>query len=201
MHRPFVTHIAALSCSLALLAAPVLAAQDRVPPGTRATLVLKGWLSSEDAHVGDIFEAYASEDITVEGQLVVPAGATFVGRVAGVEQARSLSRGGKLTLVIDKLVSGDGRSAAAPGTVTGLEEDGGLEGEEKKGEKAALGGGIGGVVGAIVGGTAGLIVGLVVGAGGAIAAGKGQNVTLPEGTRLQVKFDQEVNVTWGWRAQ
>jgi len=195
------TRVTALLCSLALLATPVLALQDQVPPGTRTTLVLKGWLSSKDANVGDTFEAYNAEDITVEGQVVVPAGATFVGRVAAVERSRALSRGGKLTLVVDKLVSGDGRSTASPGTVTDLEEGSKLEGKEKKGEKAAIGGGIGGIVGAIVGGTAGLLVGLAVGAGGAIAAGKGKEVQLAEGTRLLVKFDQEVMVTWSWRAQ
>jgi hypothetical protein len=138
-------------------------------------------------------------DITSEGQVIVPAGAIFVGRVAAVERGRGLSRGGKLTLVIDRLVSGDGESAAAPGTVTGLQEGEDLEGDEEKGKKAAIGGGIGGVVGAIFGGTTGLLIGLAVGAGGAIAAGKGKDVELPEGTQLLVKFDQEIQITWSWR--
>ncbi len=204
--RRSIGRIVALVCALTIATGPVLAAaampsQAKVPVGTRVTLALKGWLSSKDANVGDTFEATLTEDISSEGQVVIPAGAIFVGRVAGVERASGLSKSGKLTLVIDKLVSGDGRSAAAPGSVTGLEEGGEIKGENKSAKKAAIGGGIGGILGAIVGGTTGLLVGLAVGAGGAIAAGKGENVTLPEGTRLLVKFDQEVDVTWGWRPQ
>lgn len=175
--------------------------QQRVPAGARTTLALTGWLSSEDANVGDTFEAVLLEDLSVEGQVAVPAGAIFIGRVADVQRGKALSKSGKMTLIIDKLVSGDGRSAAAPGSVTGLEDGSEIKGDEKTGEKAAIGGGIGGILGAIVGGTTGLLVGLAVGAGGAIAAGRGKDVTLPEGTRLLVKFDQEVNVTWGWRPQ
>ena len=194
----------ALACALALLAlawphVPASAAQHAVPPGTRATLALRGWLSSKDAQPGDTFEATLVEDIQVEGNVVVPRGAVFVGRVAEVEHARKLSRGGKLVLVVDKLVNGEGDAAPAPGTVVAIEQGEDLQGGGKKGKKALIGGGVGGVLGAIVGGGKGLLVGLAVGAGGAIAATKGKEVELPEGTHLQVKFDREVNVTWTWR--
>lgn len=197
--KGFRAAVAAIAATTLFFSPIALAAQQTVPSGARATLALSSWLSSKDAEAGDTFEATLVSDITSEGQLIVPAGAIFVGRVADVERGRGLSRGGKLTLVIDRLVSGDGESAAAPGTVTGLEDGEDLEGEEDKGKKAAIGGGIGGVVGAIVGGTTGLLVGLAVGAGGAIAAGKGKDVELPEGTHLLVKFDREIEVTWNWR--
>ena len=191
----------ALLSAVALLGAPALsaaAAPDPIPPGTRATLALKGWLKSSDAAVGDVFEAWLVSDISVEGQVVVPAGAIFVGRVAAVEPAKGRSRGGELTLVIDKLVSGDGRSAASPATVAGIVEGSGTEGSDNTAKNAGIGGAIGGAVGAIVGGTTGLLVGLVVGAGGGMVAGRGKEVELPEGTQLQVKFDQQVDVTWTW---
>lgn len=190
----------AVLCALSIAAAPVVAAQaadTRIPSGTRTTVALRGWLSSADANVGDTFEATLVNDILVEGQLVVPAGATFVGRVADVERARGMSRGGKLTLVIDRLASGDGNSTAALATVTGVAEGGELEGQDDKGKRA----GIGGALGPIIGGTAGLLVGLVVGAGGAIAAGRGDDVELPEDTYLLVKFDRQVEVTWTWQPQ
>ena len=117
------TRMIAVLCALSIAAVPVLATQasadTHIPSGTRATVALRGWLSSADANVGDTFEAALVNDILVEGQLVVPAGSTLVGRVADVERARGMSRGGKLTLVIDRLVSGDGDSTPALATVTG----------------------------------------------------------------------------------
>lgn len=191
----------ALASALALLSAPSLSAAPNpslIPPGTRATLALKGWLSSGDARVGDTFEAWLVHDISVEGQLVVPAGAIFVGRVAAVQTAKSRSRGGELTLVFDKLVSGDGRSASAPATVTGLVAGVHTEGSDNTAKNAGIGGAIGGVLGAIVGGTTGLLIGLAVGAGGGMVAGRGKEVTLPEGSQFLVKFDRQVEVTWDW---
>lgn len=191
----------ALTAALAIFGAPSLAAASIptvIPPGTRATLALKGWLSSEDANVGDTFEAWLVNDISVEGQLVVPAGAIFVGRVAAVQPAKARSRGGELTLVFDKLVSGDGRSAAAPATVTGLVQGTQTEGKDNTAKNAGIGGAIGGLLGAIVGGSTGLLIGLAVGAGGGMVAGRGKEVTLPEGSHLLVKFDRQVEVTWAW---
>ena len=191
----------ALATALAIFAAPGLSAASspsQIPPGTRATLALKGWLSSKDANVGDTFEAWLVNDISVEGRLVVPAGAIFVGRVAAVQSAKARSRGGELTLIFDKLVSGDGRSAASPATVTGLVEGTETEGKDNTAKNAGIGGAVGGVLGAIVGGSTGLLIGLAVGAGGGMVAGRGKEVTLPEGSQLLVKFDQQVDVTWDW---
>jgi len=191
----------ALATALAILAAPGLSAassSNLIPTGTRATLALKGWLSSKDANVGDTFEAWLVNDISVEGQLVVPAGAIFVGRVAAVQPAKARSRGGELTLIFDKLVSGDGRSAASPATVTGLVEGTETEGNDNTAKNAGIGGAVGGVLGAIVGGSTGLLIGLAVGAGGGMVAGRGKEVTLPEGSQFLVKFDQQVEVSWDW---
>lgn len=192
----------AIILTTVLIAAPALAvpAQQRVPPGTRATLVLSGWLSSADASPGDTFEATLAEDVIVEGVTVVPAGAVFTGRIVEVEHARKASRGGKLVLVVDRLVSGDGESASAPGTVTGVEE-GKLEGKDEKGKSAGVGALIGGIAGAVLGGGKGLLIGAAAGAGGGVIANRGEDVQLPEGTRLLVKFDREVTVTWTWKPQ
>ena len=173
----------------------------RVPPGTRATLELRGWLTSRDAAPGDHFEATLAEDILVEGQVAVPAGATFVGRVAAVERAQRPSKGGQLTLVIDRLVSGDGESTPAPGTVTAVHEGEDLRGTGARGDQAAKGGVIGGILGGLIGGVDGALAGIIVGSGGALAASRGRDIELLEGTRLLVKFDGEVRVTWTWRAE
>ena len=141
----YVRRSLALATALAILAAPGLSAASSpglIPTGTRATLALKGWLSSKDASVGDTFEAWLVNDISVEGQLVVPAGAIFVGRVAAVQPAKARSRGGELTLIFDKLVSGDGRSAASPATVSGLVEGTETEGKDNTAQNAGIGGAV-----------------------------------------------------------
>ncbi len=178
-----------------------IAAQSAVPTGTHATLRLSTWLSSKNAAEGDTFEATLKEDITLEGEVIVPAGVTFVGRVAAVEHAKRPSTAGKLTLVVDELLSGNGYSTPALGTITGLEDGEELEGESRDAGKAAKTGVIGGVLGGLLGGVKGALLGIVLGAGGSLAASSGEDVELPEGTYLQVTFDREVDVTWTWRAQ
>ena len=170
-----------------------------VPVGTRTILRLKGWLSSKDAEPGDRFEAVLVDDLTVEGELIAPAGALFSGRVVDVERARQPARGGELTLVIDKLIGEDGAEAPAAGTIVGLEDGSEIEGEDVDPDDAAKGGVLGGVIGGILGGVEGALIGIVVGAGGGIAAGRGKDVDLPDGTLLRVRFDREVEITWTWR--
>ena len=175
--------------------------ENVVPRGTRAVLRLKGWLSSEEAEPGDRFEATLVEEITVDGRVAVPAGAIFGGRVVEVEKARRLSRGGKLTLIIDKLVSGEGPESPAAGRITGLAGGEDLKGDGASGDGAAKGGIAGALLGGLLGGTKGALIGIAIGTGGSLAAGRGKPLELPEGTYLRVKFDQEVKVTWTWKSQ
>jgi hypothetical protein len=170
-----------------------------VPTGTRTILRLEGWLSSKDAQPGDRFETVLVEDLTVDGEVVVPAGAVFGGRVVDVEHARQPAKGGELMLVIDKLVGEEGAEAVASGTIVGLADGSDLEGDDVDADDAKKGGILGGVIGGILGGVKGALIGLVVGAGGGIVAGSGDDVDLPAGTLLRVRFDREVEVTWTWR--
>ena len=71
--------------------------------GTPIHLKLGKTISTASAHVGDVVELHAAEEVVVDGITVVPIGATAVGIVTEVEPKKRLSRGGKLALSINFL--------------------------------------------------------------------------------------------------
>ncbi len=64
------------------------------------------------AHVGDVVELHAAEEVAVDGLTVVPIGATAVGIVTEVEPKKRLGRGGKLALSINFLRLGNNEKVA-----------------------------------------------------------------------------------------
>jgi len=72
--------------------------------------VVKG-VSSATAHVGDTMELEVSEDLIVEGLVVIPKGAAAAGAVTEVEQKKRLGRSGKLGMKITDVSLGNGGRA------------------------------------------------------------------------------------------
>lgn len=80
-------------------------------------------ISSADAQVGDEVNFDVSEDVVVDGLLVIPKGATALGVINEAEPKKALGRGGKLGVLIKSvrladnehvvLRSGDGRKGAS----------------------------------------------------------------------------------------
>ena len=80
--------------------------------GTPVHLKLGKTISTASAHVGDVVELHAAEEVVVDGLTVVPIGATAVGIVTEVEPKKRLGRGGKLALSINFLRLGNNEKAA-----------------------------------------------------------------------------------------
>jgi len=80
--------------------------------GTPVHLKLGKTISTAGAHVGDVVELHAAEEVVVDGITVVPIGATAVGIVTEVEPKKRLGRGGKLALSINFLRLGNNEKAA-----------------------------------------------------------------------------------------
>jgi hypothetical protein len=80
--------------------------------GTPIHLKLGKTISTASAHVGDVVELHAAEEVVVEGVTVVPIGATATGIVTEVEPKKRLGRGGKLALSINFLWLGNNEKAA-----------------------------------------------------------------------------------------
>src|SRR6266849_681174 len=80
--------------------------------GTPVRLKLGKTISTASAHVGDVVELHAAEEVVVDGLTVVPIGATATGTVTEVEPKKRLGRGGKLALSINFLRLGNNEKAA-----------------------------------------------------------------------------------------
>jgi hypothetical protein len=77
------------------------------------------------------------------------------------------------------------------GTVTHALESEGIRGET---ERIATGGAVGAIIGGILGGVRGALTGILIGAGGVVAATEGEDVDLPPGTVLRLRFDSPLVV-------
>ena len=111
------------------------------------------------------------------------------GVVSEVDQASRTDRRGALTLSFDQLTT-NGRTYDIRASVTEALEAG-ISGEVGK---IGAGAGIGAILGGILGGTKGAIAGILIGAGGTVLATEGNDVDLPVGTVMRVRFDSPVRV-------
>jgi len=124
-------------------------------------------------------------------RVVIPVGSRVRGVVQAAEPAERPSKAGRLDLRFDNVtIPGRPRMDIRTSLVS-IKED--LDkGDTAK--KAGMGALLGAVLGKVVGGTEGAIIGLVVGAGGAIAATKGDDVELPEGSVLTLRLERPLTV-------
>src|ERR1051325_9454721 len=63
-----------------------VAHQNRIAPHTLLMAELKTTLDARKLHSGDSFEAILSKDVIYQEKVVLPLGATLVGRVAQVQR-------------------------------------------------------------------------------------------------------------------
>jgi hypothetical protein len=158
--------------------------------GTEMDVRLQQELSSETAMVEDRFEATTVVDLYDNNErLVVPAGSLMRGVVSEVDRASRTDRRGALTVTFDQLTT-NGRTYDIRASVTEALEAG-VSGEVGK---IGAGAGIGAILGGILGGTKGAIAGILIGAGGTVLATEGNDVDLPVGTVMRVRFESPVRV-------
>jgi hypothetical protein len=168
--------------------APVPAAVVRgneVPVGAEVDVRLQKPLSSGTAQVEDRFEATTMVDLSSDKQVLIPAGSSVRGVVTSVTKAGRVERTGRLTLSFDQLTIRN-RSYPIRATVTQALQSEGYRGDAGK---IAAGAGIGAIIGGIIGGFRGAMAGILIGGGGTVAATEGQDVDLPPGTVLRLRFD------------
>lgn len=132
--------------------------------------------------------------VSVDGRVVVPAGAVVSGTVTGAERPGRVKGVARLVLSFTSVtVAGTRYTIAAEPLVR--------EGEQTKGEdakKVGIGAGAGAVVGAILGGKDGAAKGAAVGAAGGtgvVLATRGRELALAKGAALTVTLSAPVTVT------
>jgi hypothetical protein len=161
-----------------------------VPVGTELDVRLQRSLSSETAVVNDKVDATTLADLRNDAGIIIPAGSVVHGVVASVHPATRTERTGRLTLEFHELTV-DGRDYPIRSTVTQALESEGLKAEAPK---IATGAGVGAIIGGILGGVKGAIAGILIGGGGTIAATEGEDVQLPAGTVLRIRFDSPLDL-------
>lgn len=161
-----------------------------IPVGTEMDVRLQSSLHSDSAEVEDRFYGTVVTDLSVRDRVAIPAGAELRGLVSAVDRSSRTDRSASLTLTFDQ-VTIDDRSYPARLTLTDSQESG-LRDEAAR---IGVGAGVGGVIGGLLGGTKGALTGILIGGGGTVAATEGQDVDLPAGTVLRVRFDTAMMVT------
>lgn len=204
----------ALCLVFALSAVPALSQAAReatIEADTKAKLVLQTRLSSKLSEVGDPVTAVLDEGIYVNGQLVMPRGTEFLGRVTQVTAAKRGQKGGSIALAFEKIAAPWGEEAVSV-VVTSVDDwdkneklKADSEGKVKgghRGEDTARNVERGGAIG---GAGAGVIIlsggGLGAGAasiGGGLLAGllltKGGEVAVNPGAIFRVKFVKPITL-------
>jgi hypothetical protein len=162
--------------------------------GTEFTVRLGSRLSSKTSRMEDRFEATVDVPVHTEKGLALPAGTILRGIVRTVEPAERPAKEGRLDLDFYALYLGPERLDVRARVV---EIGPVIKKGSSTGKKVGIGGVLGGVLGAILGGGTGAVIGIVSGGAGAVLGTKGQEVELPEGTRLTVRLERTLELPAG----
>lgn len=173
---------------------PAAPATITVPAGTAIALAMTTPLTTKTAIAGTQFTATVAEDVVVDGQVVIPAGAEVTGHVALAQRSGKTSGRAYMQLAYDDLsFGGKSYSVASVGdTVWG--KGGGGKDAKMIGGAAAAGAVIGGILGGSVGGAAkGAVIGGAAGTGASLMT-RGPDLEIASGQKVTLSLDQPVAV-------
>ena len=165
-----------------------------IPSGTTLAIRLVDELDSETAQPGQTFKATLDSPLSVDGEIVVPAGYDVQGHIIDVKSAGKFAGKSELALQLDRIAVGE-RSY-------NIQTDQYRREGSSRGKSTATKVGAGAAIGAIIGGIAGGGKGAAIGAaagggvgGGVQAATKSQQIKLPTETVLNFTLQSSVTVT------
>ncbi|MBA2565467.1 MAG: glycine zipper 2TM domain-containing protein [Gemmatimonadetes bacterium] len=168
-----------------------------VPAGTNFFVTTETDLSTKTNQVGDPVAARTAENVNVDGQVVIPAGALVEGHVTAINGAGNPGEVAYIDLAFDRVRLANGEWLPVSGALAGK------AGEEVRGSaniprNVAIGAGAGAVLGQVIGGdTKSTVIGAVIGAGAGAAAGEATRdsyVVVPAGSRLNVQLTSAASV-------
>ena len=197
--------------SSSVTALPQAAREATIEAETKARIVLQSQLNSKLNERGDTVTAILYEPIYVEGQLVLPRGTEFHGRVTEAVPAGRGQKNGKLTIIFERMAMPWGEEPVAL-AITSIDdwdnnekmkadEEGKVSGKrsgKRTAENTRTGGEIGTAAGLgtiLVGGgsTAGGI-GILGGLAGGVLLTKGGEVRVNPGAIFRVKFVKPITL-------
>ena len=174
-----------------------------VPKGTVIPVELTREVSTKNIKAGDNVYARTIFPITVENHIVIPVGSNVRGVIREAERAGRVKGKASLTLSFQTLVLPDGVTLGIYGSLGGSDEgtregEATIVGEASKGKDAgdvAKAGALGGVLGGVFRGGKGAVIGGAGSAGVALAGvllSRGEDLTLPKGTTIEVVLDSPI---------
>jgi hypothetical protein len=181
-----------------------------VPSGTKIPIIMDTAVDSDTSQEGDEFSARTSEDLTIDGGIVVPAGSVIKGRIAQLNAAKRFDRSGSVALKFDSVTTPDNKQIPI---VANIVARGGVV-HAKRGMKdiaietgmvtlptaAGLGIGllagnasksssIGAAGGAVIGAAVGVAVGVII-----LCAKKGKRVDVRPGDELKIELAEDLRM-------
>lgn len=194
---------------LSALLATTVAAQTSapVPAGTALMVRLDTTLATFSNRAGDPFRGSITQPVIVNGQTLIPAGATVEGRVTKISEPRRISGKPTIGILPEAVILPNGERYYLDATLTDTNihgSDVSSEGQYKGSghdrrdtieQGAGTAGGM--LIGGLVGGPAGILVGGIIGAGSTSTHWlvKHRSATLPAGTQLTLELNRPLNMT------
>lgn len=179
-----------------------------VPKDTKIPIIMDTAVDSDTSQEGDEFAARTSEDLSIDGQIAVPAGSIIKGRIARITLPRALNRSGHVALKFDTVTTPDNKQIPI---VANLVARGGVV-HAKRGLKdiaidvgavtlpVGVGLGIGLIAGnasssSSIGAGGGAMIGAGIGAAIGVAillSKKGKRVDVRPGDELKIELAEEL---------
>jgi hypothetical protein len=195
--------------SILLLSAAVAAqTSPAVPAGTALMVKLDTTLATFSNKVGDPFRGRLAQPVVLNGQTLIPAGATVEGRVTKVSEPRRISGKPTIGILPEAVIMPTGEryflDATLVDTNLGQGSDVNEEGQFKgsghdRRDTLETGGGAAGgmLIGGLIGGGPGILIGGAVGATSATAhwLSKHRSAILPAGTQLTLELNRPLTMT------
>jgi hypothetical protein len=191
-----------------LLLATMLAAQSNgpVPAGTALMVRLDTTLATFSNRAGDPFQGKLTQPVVVNGNTVIPVGATIEGRVTKVSEPRRISVNPTIAILPEAVILPSGERYFLDATLTDTNipgSDVSTEGQFKgsghdRRDQLEVGGGAAGgmLVGGLIGGGPGILIGGAVGATSTTVhwLAKHRSATLPAGTQLTLELNRPLTM-------
>jgi len=190
---------------LLLVAGAAAQESASLPAGTSLRMKLETPLSTHKSKVGDVFNGRLTEAVVVNGQTMVPAGASVTGRVIKVSEPRRIAGTPSIALLPDRIVMPDGNQFLITATVvdtargshTTVDDEGRIHGRGRSGRdngEMVAGAGAGAIIGTLAAGAKGLFIGGGIGLG-LVAAhwlAEKHSAVVPAGTEIFLELNRPV---------
>lgn len=165
-----------------------------LPSGTSIRVRLDQDLGSKISQPGDSFSATVADDVTANGQVIIPQGSRADGTVVDAKPLGRFKGGAMLSVKLERVHTQWGSYPVATSAVSKVEAG--------KGKRSATliggGAGLGALIGGLAGGGKGALIGGLAG-GGAGTAGSAftgnKQIVLPAETLLTFQLTNSVQIT------